>query len=149
MKKNNDAWNLRHLVDESFVPSNQRTSVLYCKLSDFMSMLALQSWITIDFYEMTLVLASCHSVAKMDDFLSRMQATKQTDTWKLSVTILTENLVKLRLVKLIDEGILETKTDCSREDQLFFACVAFWVILLNQSCSAPQNDRLNFNLWKI
>ena len=80
MKKNNDAWNLRHLVDESFVPSNQRTSVLYCKLSDFMSMLALQSWITIDFYEMTLVLASCHSVAKMDDFLSRMQATKQTDT---------------------------------------------------------------------
>ena len=100
MKKNNDAWNLRHLVDESFVPSNQRTSVLYCKLSDFMSMLALQSWITIDFYEMTLVLASCHSVAKMDDFLSRMQATKQTDTWKLSVTILTENLVKLCLVKL-------------------------------------------------
>ena len=100
MKKKKQSWNIRHLIDESFDPSAKQTSVLYCKLSDFMSMLALQSWITIDFYEMTLVLASCHSVAKMDDFLSRMQATKQTDTWKLSVTILTENLVKLRLVKL-------------------------------------------------
>ena len=34
MKKNN-TWNIRHLVDESFVPVNQQTSVLYCRLSDF------------------------------------------------------------------------------------------------------------------
>ena len=32
-KKN--AWNIRHLVDESFVPANQGTSILYCILSDF------------------------------------------------------------------------------------------------------------------
>ena len=28
-------WNIRRLVDESFVPANQQTSVLYCRLSDF------------------------------------------------------------------------------------------------------------------
>ena len=33
MKKN--TWNVRRLVNESFVPSNQQTSVLYCRLSDF------------------------------------------------------------------------------------------------------------------
>ena len=33
----NNARNIRHLVDESFVPANQRTSVLYYRLSDFMS----------------------------------------------------------------------------------------------------------------
>ena len=33
-KKN--TWNVRPLVDELFVPSAQRTSVLYCRLSDFM-----------------------------------------------------------------------------------------------------------------
>ena len=33
MKKN--TWNVRHLVDESFVSSAQWTSVLYCRLSDF------------------------------------------------------------------------------------------------------------------
>ena len=33
MKKN--TWNIRRLVDESFVPSAQRTSVLYCRLTDF------------------------------------------------------------------------------------------------------------------
>ena len=32
-KKN--IWNFRRLVDESFVPSAQRTNVLYCRLSDF------------------------------------------------------------------------------------------------------------------
>ena len=32
-KKN--AWNVRRLVHELFVPSAQRTSVLYCRLSDF------------------------------------------------------------------------------------------------------------------
>ena len=32
-KKN--TWNVRHLVDESFVPSVQQTSVLYCRLTDF------------------------------------------------------------------------------------------------------------------
>ena len=34
MKKKN-IWNFRRLVDESFVPSAQRTNVLYCRLSDF------------------------------------------------------------------------------------------------------------------
>ena len=33
--KKNNAWNIRRLVDESFVQANQRTSVLYCRLSDF------------------------------------------------------------------------------------------------------------------
>ena len=32
-KKN--TWKVRCLVDESFVPSAQRASVLYCRLSDF------------------------------------------------------------------------------------------------------------------
>ena len=30
----NDTWNIRRLVDESFVPANLQTSVLYCRLSD-------------------------------------------------------------------------------------------------------------------
>ena len=30
-----NACNIRCLVDESFVPANQQTSVLYCRLSDF------------------------------------------------------------------------------------------------------------------
>ena len=34
-KKN--TWNIRRLVDKSFVPSAQRTSVLYCRLMDFTS----------------------------------------------------------------------------------------------------------------
>ena len=33
MKKN--TWNVRRLDDESFAPSPQETSVLYCRLSDF------------------------------------------------------------------------------------------------------------------
>ena len=33
--KRNNAWNIRGLVDQSFVPGNQWTSVLYCRLSDF------------------------------------------------------------------------------------------------------------------
>ena len=32
--KTNNAWNIRHLVEESFVPANQQTSVLYCRLSN-------------------------------------------------------------------------------------------------------------------
>ena len=32
-KKN--TWNVRHFIDESFVPSAQRTKVLYCRLTDF------------------------------------------------------------------------------------------------------------------
>ena len=30
-----NTWNIRYLVDESFVPANKGTSVLYCRLSDF------------------------------------------------------------------------------------------------------------------
>ena len=33
MEKN--TWNIKCLVDDSFVPLAQRTSVLYCKLTDF------------------------------------------------------------------------------------------------------------------
>ena len=33
----NDAWNTRRLVDKLFVPSAQRTSVLYCRLTDLRS----------------------------------------------------------------------------------------------------------------
>ena len=33
--KKNNTWNIRRLVDESFVPANQQTSVLYWRLSDF------------------------------------------------------------------------------------------------------------------
>ena len=36
-KKKNNAWNIRHLVDESFFPAIKQTSVLYCRLSDFLS----------------------------------------------------------------------------------------------------------------
>ena len=38
MKKNN-AWNIRCLVNESFIQTNQRTSELYSRLSDFMPFL--------------------------------------------------------------------------------------------------------------
>ena len=31
----NNTWNIRRLVDNSFVPSAQQTSVLYCRLTDF------------------------------------------------------------------------------------------------------------------
>ena len=37
MKKNN-TWNIRRLVDESFVPATQRPSVLHWRLSDFLSL---------------------------------------------------------------------------------------------------------------
>ena len=33
MKEN--TWNVRRLINESFVPSAQQTSILYCRLSDF------------------------------------------------------------------------------------------------------------------
>ena len=35
--KKNNAWNIRRLVDGSFGPANQRTSLLYCRLSDLWS----------------------------------------------------------------------------------------------------------------
>ena len=34
-KKKNNAWNIRHLTDDSFVQANQQTRVLYCRLTDF------------------------------------------------------------------------------------------------------------------
>ena len=50
----------------------------------------------------------------------------------LSLKTCFEKLVKSLQVnspyKSIEEGTLETKTDCSGKDQLFFACVVFWVI---------------------
>ena len=32
-----NTWNVRRLADELFVPTAQRTSVFYCRLSDFKS----------------------------------------------------------------------------------------------------------------
>ena len=37
MKKQNNTWNIRRLDDKLFVPSAQRTSVLYCRLMDLRS----------------------------------------------------------------------------------------------------------------
>ena len=34
-EKKNNTWNIRRLVDDSFVPSARRTSILNCKLADF------------------------------------------------------------------------------------------------------------------
>ena len=34
-ERNNNTWNIRRLVDDSFVPSSEQPSVLYCKLTDF------------------------------------------------------------------------------------------------------------------
>ena len=35
IKKKNNTWNIRRLVDDSFVPSSKQPSVSYCKLTDF------------------------------------------------------------------------------------------------------------------
>ena len=35
--KNNDTWNIRLFVDNSFVPSSKQPSILYCRLMDFKS----------------------------------------------------------------------------------------------------------------
>ena len=52
-------------------------------------------------------------------------------------------------MKTIEEGILETKNDCSAKDLLFLACFAFCVItfgpIMIYACSAPQNDHLIFS----
>ena len=34
-EKKNNTWNIKCLVDESFVPATQRSSILYSRLSDF------------------------------------------------------------------------------------------------------------------
>ena len=34
-KKNNNTWNIRLLVNDSFVPSSKQPSVIYCRLTDF------------------------------------------------------------------------------------------------------------------
>ena len=35
--KKNNTWNIRQLVDDSFVPSSKQPSILYCKLTDLKS----------------------------------------------------------------------------------------------------------------
>ena len=35
LKKKNNTWNIRRLVDESFVPLAQRTNISNCRLTDF------------------------------------------------------------------------------------------------------------------
>ena len=56
--RKNNAWNIRRLVDELFVPANNRTSVLYCRLSDFMSNCLLG-------YLLALRNSACHRVGIM------------------------------------------------------------------------------------
>ena len=34
-QEKNNAWNIRRMVDESFVPASQQASILHCRLSDF------------------------------------------------------------------------------------------------------------------
>ena len=35
--KRNNTWNIRLLVDDSFVPSSKQPSVIYCRLTDFIT----------------------------------------------------------------------------------------------------------------
>jgi hypothetical protein len=60
-------------------------------------------------------------------------------------------LTKIGL-KIIEEGILEAKTDCSARDRMFFASFAFCVItfepIMIYACSASQNDCMNFSFVK-
>ena len=42
--KKNNAWNIRRLVDDSFVPSSKQPSILYCKLTDFKSWYCYWLW---------------------------------------------------------------------------------------------------------
>ena len=35
--KKDDTWNIGCMVNDSFVPANQQTSVLYCRLTNFTS----------------------------------------------------------------------------------------------------------------
>ena len=44
MKKKNDNWNIRRLVNELFVPSAQQTSVLYCRLTLSCSLQSRSKW---------------------------------------------------------------------------------------------------------
>ena len=39
MKRKKKNWNIRRLVNNSFVPSSKQPSVLYCKLTDFCTLL--------------------------------------------------------------------------------------------------------------
>ena len=59
MKKNN-TWNIRRLFDESFVPANQRTSVLYCRLSDLKWSLKFHVWKYVIGYN---IIAVCNTIA--------------------------------------------------------------------------------------
>ena len=52
--KKNNAWNIRCLVDESFVPVNQQTCVLYCRLSDLKRHARSWSWLAfVSYYSIT------------------------------------------------------------------------------------------------
>ena len=41
--KNDNTWNIRLLVDNSFVPSPMQPSVIYCRLTDFCLMMLTSS----------------------------------------------------------------------------------------------------------
>ena len=63
MKKN--TWNIRLLVDDSFVPSSQQTSVIYCRLMDLMS-------------AFSIVLNRLHARLFLARFVSYLLSLKQT-----------------------------------------------------------------------
>ena len=48
--KKNNAWNIRRLVDSSFVQVNQQTRVLYCRLSDLFSVHCVRLWTCSPFF---------------------------------------------------------------------------------------------------
>ena len=56
MKKNN-AWNIRRLVDEAFVPSTQRASILYWRLLDFSTIRILRGFSAIYRLDSKLILS--------------------------------------------------------------------------------------------
>ena len=75
-----------------------------------------------------------------------MQIPKLNKVKSCQIVMYTKPLLLKASSSSIEEGILETKTDYSGKDRLFFACVAFWVMTFD--CSAPQNDRLKFSFVK-
>ena len=70
-RKKNNAWKIRHLVDESFVPVTQRASVLYWRLSDFWSLW--KSYIWTSFQE-------CH-IWKRSNRLNMQIFSKLVERW--------------------------------------------------------------------
>ena len=78
--KKNNAWNIRHLVDDSFVPSSKPPSIMYCRLTDF-------CWLSISGCFST----SCHYPAMVlnklgvNQFTTLNYSKEMTGKWKNTV----------------------------------------------------------------